>query len=61
MRRKRGPRSKAGALVGWESLVPEYTVQPLHTFPPAVDLDPVLPRQGVPRNPSPEAKSIVPG
>lgn len=59
MRRKRGPRSKAGALEGWEGLVPEYTVQPLHTLPPAVELDPVLPRQGVPRNPSPEAKSIV--
>ena len=59
MRRKRGPRTKAGALVGWEGLVPEYAIQPLHRLPPALELDPVLPRQGVARTPSPEARSIV--
>ena len=52
---------KAGKVVPrWDILYPAYILpQPLAAAGPAVELDPVLPRQGVLRVPSAEARSIV--
>ena len=59
-RKVRGPRLKSTPRLTWESLTPCYReLQPLVELGPAVDLDPTGPRQGVPRNPSPEARAIV--
>jgi hypothetical protein len=62
-RKVRGRRGRGAERPGWESLEPCYVeVQPLATLPPALALeagDPCGPRQGVPRNPSPEARAIV--
>lgn len=65
----RGPRLRytprlAGRVVTWDVLYPQFkTVQPLAALEPAVELhlelDPMRPRQGVRRNPSPEARAIV--
>ena len=43
----------------WDALYPTFAVQPKAVLPPAIDLDPTGPRQGVVRNPSPEARAIV--
>ena len=61
-RKVRGPRLKGlgRAPPVWDSLQPCFPhAQPKMVLPPAVELDPTGPRQGVARNPSAEARAIV--